>query len=567
MTATAAAAAAAATSTTSLTATSFFSSPTSIAPVIQSRTQRRETATQMGAVLRDINKDIKENNQDDDEEDVDEEDEEEEDEDDEITMQQSKRLSEVVRHRQKKQDQVFQTVSQKAAPHQRKKRDKRKKKQTSMQHKLQQNKNETKNSSPSLSSGTHLSIASQSITAGALLRFASEILSPNHLNVTPTASLARTRQQSVFNKNVPQSTSSSTPHQSLNSKVNTKSNSNPGNVNTSSLSSFTTNTSNNSILKWPDLSPTPSSLMSPTTPSNAASNAASTSVLPTTISFRRYRETLISEFGSNVYDLHSKRLKDAYVVSSTSEANDVIERVDGFDVWYDNTRAAKNVAREGSNYIEAVCNIYTTWSHDLSALYLKHEFKELQKKIIKIETNENVGATSGTRALPRKYKKKEKKNSNKKGSNNDIKMVTLQRGAQAMFHMLTYEKSTSIEIIRDVIAEKYHKHLVSSRIHLKKTFHRLDKESKESSKKLKEAHTQWQLSLKHLTDAEKDSSTIVEQLTEHSMYIRETSLEKQLSISKKELIIDLNISFKDRKGEGKYSKANAVPQNVVCNYR
>ena len=393
------------------------------------RRPRRETATAMGAVLREIGKGLGDNKV------------EEEEEDDE--------------ERKKRQEEEYRMNRKRS----------------------------------------HMSKASQSISAGALLRFASDLLSPT----SEAAAVARTRGKSVLQKFLPTLTSAQSR------------------------------------------SPITSSTMLSTMP----------------MSFRKFRDSMVDEFGSNVYDLHKQRLRDAYSQASTFEANEVIERVDGFDVWHDNTRSAKNVAREGASYLESLMAVYTTWTTELTTLYGREEFIPLVGRTPKelLYQNSRLGGGSGKKKNSiiehgAKSKKNKKKNKKKKDNSGRFwQNSTLQRGAQAIFHMLSKGRADSIDLVRDAIREHLHAHLVRSRTHLKATFHRLENESRESTRTLREAHQRWQRAVHQLQEAEESSAYIVEQLTEYQMTTRESGTEKIVTLTIHDLSM-FTVQWKERKGEG-----------------
>ena len=177
----------------------------------------------------------------------------------------------------------------------------------------------------------------------------------------------------------------------------------------------------------------------------------------------------MNEFGNNVYEMHKVRLIDTYELSSTYEANSVIERMDGFDTWYHNTRKAKNLAKEAAFYIDSIIQVFTTWSNELKHVYTAAPYTSLIGKQNKTKKKEDPPPSSSSSSSSTTAAKKKKKRKARFWQNS-----TLQRGSQAIFYLLTKKKSDSIEYMSTNMREHLYLHFIQSRSNLKETFHRLD---------------------------------------------------------------------------------------------
>ena len=62
----------------------------------------------------------------------------------------------------------------------------------------------------------------------------------------------------------------------------------------------------------------------------------------------------------------------------SSEADGVIERSDGFDIWFNTTRNAKNIARSAVAFLESIKAVFKCWQNDLNMLHENPNFKSLR---------------------------------------------------------------------------------------------------------------------------------------------------------------------------------------------
>ena len=94
--------------------------------------------------------------------------------------------------------------------------------------------------------------------------------------------------------------------------------------------------------------------------------------------FTSMQHMIVAEFGEDAFRKNSRKLTEAFELMYTSEADGVIERSDGFDIWFNTTRNAKNIARSAVAFLESIKAVFKCWQNDLNMLHENPNFKSLR---------------------------------------------------------------------------------------------------------------------------------------------------------------------------------------------
>ena len=231
--------------------------------------------------------------------------------------------------------------------------------------------------------------------------------------------------------------------------------------------------------------------------------------------FNSMQEMIVQEFGHDAFQNHTQKLTDAFELMYTSEADGVIERGDGFNVWYDSTRKAKNIARSALGFFESMNIVFEHWKNELEMLCQDTDYVDIRlhgdgsiiakADSFKVQSSQRVKTRRLTDALVRP-KPKIKKVKRRMFANSTL--------GKAIGKVLedAHLRVDAISSISFAIRKHSLECLAKQRRHLKETFHALQEKERDSVRFLANANSRCVKAERDLYEAEQVSMTIAEQL-------------------------------------------------------